>query len=105
MLCGSELLDAHHPDPEAVLQDLIPTDDEDGRGRQASEVQARQVLEVFIGRPLEQDNRPPAPFTFRLGGLQNLLWVLLSSFASTCAGTGGAASTLLCCTCQKSGHS
>ena len=77
MLRGSELLDAHHPDPEAVLQDLIPTDDQDGRGRQASEVQARQVLEVFIGRPLEQDNRPPAPFTFGLGGLQNLLWVLL----------------------------
>ena len=73
MLCGSgvHLFDGHHPDPEAILQDLIPTNDEDGpRGHDA-----RNLLVVAIGRPLEQDNRPPA--SFGLGGLENQLGVLL----------------------------
>ena len=60
-----------HPDPEAILQDLIPTNDEDGpRGHDA-----RNLLVVAIGRPLEQDNRPSA--SFGLGGLENQLGILL----------------------------
>ena len=47
---------------------LIPTNDEDGHD-------ARNLLVVAIGRPLEQDNRPPA--SFGLGGLENQLGVLL----------------------------
>ena len=40
-----------------ILQDLIPTNDEDGpRGHDA-----RNLLVVAIGRPLEQDNRPQLP--------------------------------------------
>ena len=73
MLCGSgvHIFDGHHPDPEAILQDLIPTNDEDGpRGHDA-----RNLLVVAIGRPLEQDNRPPA--SFGLGGLENQLGVPL----------------------------
>ena len=65
------LFDGHHPDPKAILCDLIPTNDEDGpRGHDA-----RNLLEVAIGRPLEQDNRPPA--SFALGGLENQLGVPL----------------------------
>ena len=67
----AQSFDGHHPDPEAILHDLIPTNDEDGpRGHDA-----HNLLEVATGRPLEQDNRPPA--SFGLGGLENQLGVPL----------------------------
>ena len=73
MLCGSgvHLFDGHHPDPEAILEDLIPANDEDG-GQDA-----RHVLILVILRPLEQDNRPPACFSFGLRGLEHQLRVPL----------------------------
>ena len=79
MLRGSDvhLFDGHHPDPEAVLQDLIPTNDEDGLRRHPGEVQARHA---GAGTPV-------------------------GCFAGMCASTGGAVSTWHCCTCHSSGHS
>ena len=69
---ASGFFDGHHPDPEAVLHDLVPANNEDDSCDSCVH-DARYVLVVGILGPLEQDNRPPA--TSGLGALEDHLRV------------------------------